>query len=125
MGKFGIIAILVTILILGGGAFLITKDNNKPLPTPEPNTYQYFWGDGCPHCVIVAEFMETWSGKDKIKINKLEIWSNQDNARIMAEQAKICEIKQSELAVPFMITPENKCLMGDQPIIEHFKSLNL
>lgn len=121
--NFGIIATIVTLLILGGGAFLITKDNNKPLPTPEPNTYQYFWGNGCPHCEVVAKFMETWEGKEKIKINKLEVWNNQGNARIMAESAKVCNIKQSELAVPFMVTPDNKCLMGDTPIIDLFKSL--
>lgn len=124
MNKFGIIAIIATVFLLGGGAYLATKGNSKPIPTPEPNTYQYFWGNGCPHCENVAKFEETWSGKDKIKITKLEVWNNAANARVMAERAKVCGIKQSELAVPLMITPENKCLMGDTPIIDQLKSLN-
>src|SRR3989339_1999692 len=100
MNKFGIIVIVVTILILGGGALLITKDNSKPFPTPEPNTYEYFWGDGCPHCKIVDDFFETWDGKDKIKIKKLEVWNNKSNASLMAERAKTCGIPLAEMGVP-------------------------
>ncbi|EKE05670.1 MAG: hypothetical protein ACD_19C00183G0001 [uncultured bacterium] len=125
MSKFGIIAIIVIVLILSGGAYLATKDNSKPIPSLEPNTYEYFWGDGCPHCKIVADFMETWSGKDKIKIKKLEVWNNTKNATLMAERAKVCNILRAEMGVPLMITPDGTCLTGDQPIINHFKSLNL
>lgn len=125
MTKTGIITIVITLLILIGGVFLITKQDSKPIPTPEPNTYEYFWGDGCPHCKKVADFMETWSGKDKIKIKKLEVWNNTSNASLMAERAKVCNIARAEMGVPLMITPDGKCLAGDQPIIEHFKSLNL
>lgn len=125
MTKSGIIAIIVTLLILGGGAYFITKQDSKPIPTPEPNTYQYFWGNGCPHCANVAKFEETWTGKDKIKMNKLEVWNSAENARIMADRAKVCGIKSSDLAVPLLITLDNKCLMGDTPIIDFFKSLNL
>lgn len=125
MDKNILVMIAFILVLLGGGAYLATKDNSKPLPTPEPNTYQYFWGNGCPHCVNVAAFMDTWSGKDKIKINKLEVWNSVDNAKIMAERAKVCGIKQSELAVPLLITLDGKCLMGDTPIIEHFKKLDL
>lgn len=123
MNKFGIIAVFITLLILGGGAYFATKDNSKPTSTPEPNTYEYFWGDGCPHCKIVAEFMDTWAGKDKIKINKLEVWNNTKNAALMTERAKACNIVRSEMGVPLLVTPDGKCLTGDQPIIELFKSL--
>lgn len=125
MNRLGIIFIIVIVLLLGGGAFLVTKQDSKLTPTPEPNTYEYFWGDGCPHCKIVADFMETWSGKDKIKIKKLEVWNNTKNAALMNERAKVCNIKRTEMGVPFMITPDGTCLAGDQPIIAHFKSLNL
>lgn len=123
MNKFGIITILVTILILGGGAFLVSKNSSQPIPTPEPSTYEYFWGDGCPHCVIVADFFETWEGKDKIKIKKLEVWNNKSNATIMAERAKTCGVPLAEMGVPLLVAPDGKCYIGDQPIIEHYKSL--
>ena len=49
---------------------------SKPVEIPSIDGYEYYWGDGCPHCKIVADFMETWEGKDKIKITKFEVWNN-------------------------------------------------
>lgn len=125
MNKFGFVIMLITLVILGGGAYFISSREPKPIAQVDSDTYQYFWGNGCPHCENVSKFTDTWSGKDKIKIKKLEVWNSPANARIMAEQAKVCGIKQSELAVPFLITPDKKCLMGDTPIIDLYKSLNL
>lgn len=121
MNKTGILLILGTILIMFGGAYLFSK----PTQVPAISGYEYFWGDGCPHCKIVADFMETWSGKDKINIKKLEVWNNTKNAALMNERAKNCNVVRTQMGVPFMVTPDGKCLMGDQPIIEHFKSLEL
>ncbi len=119
MGKFGIIATIIILLILGGGAYLMSK----PVEIPSIDGYEYYWGDGCPHCKIVADFMETWEGKDKIKITKFEVWNNTKNAAQMNERAKVCNVPRTEMGVPFLVTPEGKCLTGDQPIINHFNSL--
>lgn len=121
MSKTSIILIVVTVMTLFGGAYLFSK----PVEIPALSGYEYYWGDGCPHCKIVADFMETWSGKDKINIKKLEVWNNTKNASLMNERAKTCNVVRTQMGVPFMVTPDGKCLMGDQPIIEHFKSLNL
>ncbi|MFZ3301606.1 MAG: hypothetical protein WA152_02765 [Microgenomates group bacterium] len=121
MGKSGIILIVATILIMFGGAYIFSK----PVEIPELSGYEYYWGDGCPHCKIVDEFFSTWSGKDKINIKKLEVWNNTKNAELMAERAKNCNIVRTEMGVPLLVTPEGKCFIGDQPIIEHYKSLNL
>lgn len=67
MTKTGIIAIIVTIIILVGGAFLITKPEAPTvIPEKEAGTYEYFWGNGCPHCAVVAEFYDK-SGKERFK----------------------------------------------------------
>lgn len=121
MNKSLIAIIAFTILLLGGGAYIFSK----PTVVSEISGYEYYWGDGCPHCKIVADFMDTWTGKDKIKITKLEVWNNTKNAAQMNERAKACNIPRTGMGVPFMVTPEGKCLTGDQPIIELFKSLNL
>ncbi len=121
MNKSGIILIVATILIMFGGAYIFSK----PVEIPELSGYEYYWGDGCPHCKIVDEFTQNWTGKDKINIKKLEVWKNTKNAELMAERAKNCNIVRTEMGVPLLVTPEGKCLIGDQPIIEHYKSLNL
>lgn len=121
MNKSGIILIVATILIMVGGAYIFSK----PVEIPALSGYEYYWGDGCPHCKIVDEFTQNWTGKDKINIKKLEVWKNTKNAELMAERAKNCNIVRTEMGVPLLVTPEGKCLIGDQPIIEHYKSLNL
>lgn len=121
MNKLVIIIITFTILILGGGAYIFSK----PVEIPELSSYEYYWGNGCPHCKIVDDFFNNWSGKDKINIKKFEVWSNAKNAELMAERAKNCSVNRSEMGVPFLVTPEGKCLVGDGPIIEHYKSLSL
>lgn len=125
MNKFGIIAIVVTILILGGGAYFLTKPA-KPIDIPqrEANVYEYFWGNGCPHCKVVQDFLDTWDKKDTIKLTKYEVWYDKANAKIMEARYNSClEKPQGQMAVPFMITPDGKCLVGDEPIINLFKSL--
>lgn len=125
MNRFGIIATIVILLILSVGAFLVTKNNSsEPIPyNLSLDTYLYFWGDGCPHCEVVTDFFDSWTDKDKVKITKLEVWNNTKNASLMSERAKVCNIAKTEMGVPLMITPDGTCLIGDQPIIDHFKSL--
>jgi len=105
--------------------FLNLSKNNKPsLPSPA-TSYEYFWGNGCPHCAKVEEFLNSWDKKDKIQIDKKEVWYDKSNASLMAQRANHCNIPSDQLGVPLLFTPDGKCLIGDQPIIEYFKSLNL
>ncbi len=126
MNKIVIFAIIATVLILGGGAFLMTKPE-KPvvIPEKEAGTYEYFWGNGCPHCAAVQEFYDKWEKKDTVKIKKFEVWYDKANAKIMEERFNKCNPvpPKSEMAVPFLVTPDGKCLIGDTPIIDHYKSL--
>lgn len=126
MKKAIIGGIIVTILILLGGSYFLSKNSSSPQQTslPLPTSVEYFWGDGCPHCANVAKFFETWDGKDKIAIDKKEVWSNKENQTLMLARAKSCGIKPSDLGVPFLYTPDGKCISGDALIIEYFKSLS-
>lgn len=118
-GKTGVLLIIATILIMFGGAYIFSK----PVEIPPLTSYEYYWGNGCPHCKIVDDFFGTWENKDKINIKKFEVWSNTKNAEVMAERAKNCQIPKTGMGVPLLVTPDGKCLIGDQPIIEHYKSL--
>lgn len=123
MNKFGIIAAAATFLIIIGGVFIMGRPQKSAVPSPEPGTYEYFWGDGCPHCAVVDEFVKTWEKKDSINIKKMEVWYNRENAQIMADRAAKCGIKKEGMGVPLLYTPNGKCLTGDGPIIELYKSL--
>jgi hypothetical protein len=123
MKKVPLIAGILTLIIIVGGVFLFSKQGSTPTSSFPPSTYEYFWGDGCPHCKNVEDFFNTWEKKDQISINKLEVWNNRQNAALMAERARVCNITPSEMGVPFLVTPEGKCLSGDTDIINLFKSL--
>ena len=124
MKKFGLIAIVATIIILTGGVYLFSRGSKPPI-VPPVSGYEYYWGNGCPHCEVVDEFFETWEGKDKVTIEKREVWYNKTNAGIMQTRADVCGIARSDLAVPLLVTPEAKCIEGDEPIINFFKGLEL
>ena len=124
--KKSIIFIVITIVIIIAGVFLFSNKKTTPtIPAPLPISNEYFWGDGCPHCTTVEEFLTTWERKDKINIDKKEVWKNKANAKLMSQRATYCELDKKKLGVPFLFTPEGICISGDEPIIEYFKSLQL
>lgn len=118
----GVIISVLIILAAAGGFWVLTQKNTSTSPVAG---YEYFWGDGCPHCAVVEEFLASWEGKDKIKIEKKEVWKDSGNARVLGARAAACNIPQDELGVPLLVTPEGQCIVGDQPIIEFLKNLNV
>jgi len=123
MRRFFPLIALLALFLLGGAFVWSTKNRNAP-PAAQPTTsYELFWGDGCPHCAKVEEFLVSWENKDKIKIDKKEVWKDRANAEVMSQRAASCKIPTAELGVPFLYTPEGKCFVGDSPIIDYFKNL--
>ena len=125
MKKLPTVVLLFTALIILAGIFVFGgKDQSTPTPTPKSDSYIYFYSDTCPHCTNVAEFLETWEGKDKINLDKKEVSTNISSARELSQAAKSCDIPTNEVGVPFLYTPEGECIVGDTPIIDFFNSLD-
>ena len=124
-GQALLITILATVAIIVVGAVIFSSKNSdadKNSNTP-PIVHQYFWSETCPHCANVAEFMESWEGKDKLEIEKFEINQNSDSRSKFYSAGILCKIPQTELGVPLLVTPEGKCFNGDVPIIEYFEGM--
>ncbi len=79
-----------------------------------------FYGDGCPHCAIVEEYIKENSIDDKISFAQKEVYYNQNNAKELETKARICGLPTDSIGVPFLWDGE-KCLIGDQDIINFFK----
>lgn len=116
--------IILAIFLLIGGIFYFSR-KKAPEVLSLPTSYEYFWGDGCPHCAKVEEFFNTWEKKDQVAIDKKEVWNNRENATLLNQRANSCGLRPSDVGVPFLFTPEGKCITGDEPIINFFKNLNL
>lgn len=124
-----IISGVVFFLVLIGGVFLFSKDNdaNSDLAStstlPAPSTYEYYWSETCPHCKKVAEFRETWENNDKLQMEEYEIDNSADNRRRFIERGNFCKIDRRQMGVPLLITPEGVCYTGDVVIIDYFKNM--
>lgn len=123
MKKIPLITGVITLIVIIGGVLLFSNQGQTPTSPFPPSSYEYFWGDGCPHCANVQAFFDTWEKKDQVDINKLEVWNSPQNARLMKQRAKDCNISPKGMGVPFLVTPDGKCLSGDTDIIDLFKSL--
>jgi len=124
MKKLPVIIATLTLIVIVGGVFFFTKnDSAKPSPLPSPNGYEFFWGEGCPHCKNVEDFLTTWDKKDQIVLSQKEIYQNQTNAQEFTQRANACGIPRAQQGVPLLVTPEGKCIVGDTPIIDYLKNL--
>ena len=129
MNKKIIIPTILFIAILVFSFFVLSQEKNKNQPqTNKPtkeenqqtNKVILFYGDGCPHCAIVEKYIEENKIKDKISFAQKEVYYNQSNAKELEEKAKICGLPTDSIGVPFLWNGE-KCLIGDQDIIDFFK----
>ena len=81
-----------------------------------------FYGDGCPHCEIVDDYLTENNTRDRLNFQELEIYNNKDNARLLGQKAKECGFDTSQgVGVPFL-SDGQKCLIGDKDIIDYFKT---
>lgn len=116
---------LILLITFGLGFLFIAKDQlpKEQVSQPQAQTYEYFWGDGCPHCANVDTFLSSWDKSGTINIKKMEVWKDKTNAAILQQRATSCGIPDDRVGVPFLYTPGGQCISGDQPIISFFKGL--
>lgn len=80
-----------------------------------------FYGDTCPHCKKVEEYIAANNIKTKFKFQELEVYNNQTNAQLLGEKARQCGLNTNQgVDVPFFFDGQ-KCLLGDQDIINYFQ----
>lgn len=125
-----IIPSILFISVLIFSFFALSKEKSKKqLPENETKTENnqqessiiLFYGDGCPHCKIIEEYIAANGIQNKILFDKKEIYHNKNNASDLEAKAKICGIPANSIGVPFLWSGE-KCFMGDQDIIEFFSA---
>jgi len=117
----------IVLVVVGIIAIVVILSTNKNLGTTpsdsNDNNKILFYGDTCPHCKNVEEFMKENGTKDKLDFQELEVYRNPINARLLGTTAKKCGLdSDAGVGVPFFYDGE-KCLIGDVDIINYFKQL--
>lgn len=118
-----------TITILAGALILVVgfvyfglKDGKQvPVIDDDPSAIVYYWGDGCPHCKVVNDFLEANNIADKVSFEKKEVWNNKENASEMGRRAKVCGVKTEGMGVPFVYGGDGKCYVGEPDVTKFFK----
>ena len=116
MNKKVIIPIALFIILVSIILFLNKKDN-----VVENSQIILFYGDGCPHCEIVDEYINENNIEDKAPFIRKEVYNNKENTDELVLKAEACGIPTESIGIPFL-WDGSKCYVGDKEIIEFFKS---
>ncbi len=112
------ITILLTVL---GIAYWIIKDQVNWFDNGGGNNeIILFYGQECPHCQRLEEWIKTNKIDEKIKINRKEVYHNQSNAELLGQKAKKCAVNTNSIGVPFL-TDGEKCYTGEDEIMNLIK----
>ncbi|MCX6724148.1 MAG: hypothetical protein NT155_03210 [Candidatus Staskawiczbacteria bacterium] len=103
-----VIIIIIIIVLVGVGFWawqsgIFSKVTVQP--TPLPPGIVLFYGDGCPHCKDVEDFISQNKIEDKVKITRLEVWYNKSNVLLLGQIAQKCGVAGDSVGVPFLYDP--------------------
>jgi glutaredoxin len=112
------VVILLIALVAISGFVYWGLQAEKP-PTDDPHATVYYYGEGCPHCKVVNEFLTANNIAEKVAFEKKEVWANKTNASEMARRAKVCSIAPEGMGVPFVYA-DGICLIGEPDVKKFF-----
>ena len=116
------IAILLgTLVAVTGLIYWGLQDNKRTQVVDDPNAIVYYYGEGCPHCKVVNEFLVANNIAEKVSFEKKEVWANKNNADEMRRRAQACNIQPEGMGVPFVYGGNGKCYVGEPDVINFFK----
>lgn len=101
------------------GAIIICAILVIALAKTSPKTI-LFYGDTCPHCERVEEYIKSHDLESKISFRRLEVFNNQANARLLGKKAASCGLDQNNIGVPFVFDG-SKCHMGEDEVTGFFQ----
>lgn len=111
MQKMGIVIAIGVVALLGFGIY----SSNKTAQI-EAKSMILYYGDTCPHCKEVEEYIKTNGLDKKLSIIQKEVYQNQGNALQLTNRAKECGLPTDQgVGVPFMWF-EGKCYQGTPDI---------
>lgn len=121
MGKVvGFIAVIL--VLIGGLVYWGLSDSGSAIEATPDNgaSIVYYYGEECPHCKDVQDFIDQNKIAEKVNFVKKEVWHNSKNASEMNARAKSCDIQAEGMGVPFLFS-EGKCYVGTPGVIGFFK----
>lgn len=114
-----LLVVVSLIIIAGAGVWAAQSGWFKQEEMNLEGKEVLFYGNTCPHCKEVKEWMEAEKITEKVEVVELEVYNNRGNQTRMVEAAKGCNIAVNQIAVPFLWTSGKQCLVGTPDIKEY------
>lgn len=100
-------------------ATLPSTASSSATPASDKQALIFFYGNTCPHCADVEEWMKENNIEEKVQLTKKEVYGNKANALELSKAAESCGMDTASIGVPFLFTPEGKCLVGTPDIVNY------
>jgi len=111
-----------TLIAVVGFIYWGLQDGQQIEINDDPSAIVYYYGEGCPHCKVVQDFIDANNITEKVSFEKKEVWSNNANANEMKRRAKACDVKPEGMGVPFLYGGDGKCYVGEPEVTGFFKT---
>lgn len=101
-----------------GAEVIEEKKDEVTEPSPVKQQYVLFYGETCPHCHVVMDWMDEAGVDSRLDVARKEVYSNPQFSEQMNLAAQNCGIDR--IGVPFLYDASQKeCVVGSTPIIDH------
>lgn len=120
MKKLFFLSLFSLLAVLAVGFVLIRA--KTPVQAPAASGPVFYYGDGCPHCANVEEFLKSNPLPADFNMARKEVYNNKQNSQELVNRAKECGLATDSVGIPFLYN-QGKCLIGDIDIIAYFKTL--
>lgn len=110
-----IIGITICLAAAAGLVWLIFNKNTGT-ETAKNNEIILFYGDTCPHCKNVEDFIRQNSVDLKVTITRKEVFKNSENAKLLTKKAATCGITTNSIGVP-LLWDGKTCYAGEDEVI--------
>ena len=112
------------IILAIAGLLVYANIQSKRVSLVPPDTDLLFYSSACPHCIKVEEFLKENKADTKITYQKLEVDFSQANKELLLARQKNCGYTADNNlgAIPFLSTKNGMCFLGEEEIINYFKT---
>ena len=108
----------IAILVIAVLFFISLKSPNDSLPSG----IVFYYGETCPHCKLVEEFMASNNATSRINVTMKESFSNLVNGDELIKIGSYCKLAKENLGAVPLVYSDGKCYLGDTEAINFLKT---
>ncbi len=129
---FGTVGVLVAVGVFALGYAFYPRYDSAPSgaastavdesdsPTEAPTGAVFYYGEECPHCHDVLEYLAENDIASKVDFEEKETWHDEKNNDELLARAKVCGYAPNQIGVPFLYA-DGECYIGTPDVVGYFR----